>query len=317
MKNFNKKILMSVLTLVLTVIALGTTTFAWFSLSTVSKINHIEGTVTGGDGLELRLVGTNAEGESVETDWKANLSKGDVEAFIDNLFGGQKFDAVTTTNPTGTFTKMGTNDDGDMVLGTATTANVDYMEFTIDFRSQAPGNVVLSNIELDGTAFDYPITGGEYLQYQGQTADGKLLVHTNPAYAARVSFDGVVIEHNEEDFDGVTVSGNHAGQTTGVVHGQYSFLTKSKGIILRDGAVEIEDPTAFDIASTTMHDEISETDGAGDTTYVVETALAGSGTLYEGSLVVRIWIEGWDADAYDSIFRGTLVVSMEFMKLVE
>ena len=53
MKKTTKRMIISVLTLVLTVAALGTTTFAWFSLSTTSQISNISGQVTGGEGLEI------------------------------------------------------------------------------------------------------------------------------------------------------------------------------------------------------------------------------------------------------------------------
>jgi len=37
-----------------------------------------------------------------------------------------------------------------------------------------------------------------------------------------------------------------------------------------------------------------------------------AGANYYGSVVVRIWIEGWDANAYNAILGGTISTSMEF-----
>ena len=55
MKKLSRKLLISIFTLVITVLAVGASTFAWFALSTTSQVSNIGGKVTGGEGIEVRL----------------------------------------------------------------------------------------------------------------------------------------------------------------------------------------------------------------------------------------------------------------------
>src|SRR5690554_1319203 len=57
MKNLSKKAILSILSLVLTFVALGATTFAWFSLGTTAVVNPFEVQVKGSEGLEITLEG--------------------------------------------------------------------------------------------------------------------------------------------------------------------------------------------------------------------------------------------------------------------
>ncbi|MFA7377032.1 MAG: hypothetical protein WCZ13_05950, partial [Acholeplasmataceae bacterium] len=54
-----KKILLSVIAVVVTVAALGTSTFAWFTLSNRASVGTFEAEVTAGEGIEISLDGVN------------------------------------------------------------------------------------------------------------------------------------------------------------------------------------------------------------------------------------------------------------------
>src|SRR5690554_6169357 len=95
MKNSTKRIIMSVLTLVLTVVALGTTTFAWFSISNISTVSGVKASVQAGDGLEIQLVGS-----SYESNFKNSLVESDWNGFMAADAAGFEFAAVTYDNVT-------------------------------------------------------------------------------------------------------------------------------------------------------------------------------------------------------------------------
>ena len=35
-------------------------------------------------------------------------------------------------------------------------------------------------------------------------------------------------------------------------------------------------------------------------------------TYYEGKVTIRIWLEGWDADMFDGVFRDNLKIQLMF-----
>ena len=42
MRKFSNKMVLSILTLVLLVVALGTTTYAWFTVGNIAKVDHLQ-----------------------------------------------------------------------------------------------------------------------------------------------------------------------------------------------------------------------------------------------------------------------------------
>ena len=65
MSKLSRKLVLSVLTLVLSVVALGTTTFAWFALGQSATIDQFQLQATAGEGLEINF---NSKREIGSTD---------------------------------------------------------------------------------------------------------------------------------------------------------------------------------------------------------------------------------------------------------
>ena len=338
MKKISKRFIISVLTLVLTIVALGTNTFAWFSLSTTSKVSNIGGQVTAGDGLQIQFVGqywgrkdgeTEDKMQDFQTGWMSNINLYDFSTSTNSNF---KFDAVTTPNGYGDFTKMGQTNNGNLHLNAPAVANRDYLEFTINFRSQVAGTVNLTDLSFGGGTGEevFKPDSSPYLQADGST--GTLNVLTRAAYGARVSFvvgnpataeNTTVYQMDNEsnglhlDIDNGVVKGNHVTENKGVKVGQYSYLTDGLGLKIYDNAVEnaqILDPTTVTIASAKT---AVSTESGGTTTYHTSIELTKNSEAddYLGSTTVRIWIEGWDADSYDSIYKLLLLIDMTFKKV--
>ena len=59
MKNLTRKLMLSIVAIALVVIALGTSTFAWFTLSNKASVGQFNAEVTAGQGMELSLDGNN------------------------------------------------------------------------------------------------------------------------------------------------------------------------------------------------------------------------------------------------------------------
>lgn len=309
MKNSTKRILMSVLTLVLTVVALGTTTFAWFSIGNISTVTGVEANVQAGDGLEIQLKGT-----TYESDFKNNLVAADWNAFMAADAAGFKFAAVTSTDGVA-FRELAQRADGGLGLANLTgAANQKYLEFDINFRSLQPGYVNLTALSFGGGVQAWTPSGiTSYLQFAGQNT--ALPVDAFAKNAARISFTHTstqVFQEPELAYSNsdAKITGNHFQGATGVLHGQWDYLAK-RGVIIwnaaTDGAV-ISDPTTQSLFAA------KATNSATLSADVGNIALTPNGTYYEGTVTVRIWIEGWDADAYDSIFNTLLEVNLTFQK---
>lgn len=84
MRKMSKKIIVSVLTLVLTVVALGTTTYAWFTVGGTVAVEEFEMQVTSGVGLEIAYL--HSRGDFDLNDPKLNyvksISAEDLYAFL-------------------------------------------------------------------------------------------------------------------------------------------------------------------------------------------------------------------------------------------
>ncbi len=332
MKNTSKKIIVSVLTLVLTIIALGTTTFAWFSLSTVVQISDIHGEVTAGDGLEVRLVQVGFDEEdpeaNIQTGWYSSLSGDIVTDFIGQIFGANVFTAVTTSNLTD-FTRTADNGDGRLRLGEAATMNADYLRFVIQFRSQSGGDVVLTSLGLSGERETFVVDGGPYMQTPN-AAYSNNDVETSAVYAARVSFADVAYQYGQNTITaGALVSGNtFMEEDKPVEHGQWSYLNVSKGIYFvdedEDDPNADPDPIIANLAYGDLNDLVTLVEAFGHndlkvgddyrTTLALSPTGEGGMNAFFGEMTINIWMEGWDADTYDSIYSLKFEVRMTFEK---
>ena len=55
MTKMTRKLLLSIITVVLTVVALGTTTFAWFTLTNTAQIQEFEAKIIADSGIEIAI----------------------------------------------------------------------------------------------------------------------------------------------------------------------------------------------------------------------------------------------------------------------
>ncbi len=350
MIKLSRKVLISVFTLAVTILALGASTFAWFALSTTSQVTDIGGTVSGGGGMRIRLYqeiqipDPDNPGQTIpkviSTPWKSNLSESDVSTFIGDIKAAN-FEFKAVTSPEGTsFTKLDVTSDGKLRLGQTTVANADYLQFKIQFRSAAEGEVVLTNYDFNNSKNELKtivIDSGNYLQYSAGN-DGTVKtahpVETMAAYGARVSFEPTVgtgslptvYQHIATDPEGLTmvttgsdsvIKGNYVMEQSAVAVGQWSYLTEGLGTPIFNATGD----TAITLPTATIADAKTAVKDTNDV-YYTQITLANNPTATDdaikanfGEFTVRLWIEGWDADTYDVILDMPLFVSLEFKKL--
>src|SRR5690554_1359802 len=76
MSKLSKKLFLSVITLVFTVVAMVATTYAWFTIGDTATVGNVEGSVQGSEGLEIQFDGDDS-GE-----WYSNISKSKMDDFL-------------------------------------------------------------------------------------------------------------------------------------------------------------------------------------------------------------------------------------------
>lgn len=131
MKNANKRLLISIAALVISIALAATTTFAWFTMDTTPEINDIDLNVTAQDGLYISE--SNDEG-----DFYTNIT-------VKNE--SPDLDAVTVKDHTDLTQGFITIKDGTTVTEDAST---DYYSKTIYIRSQSQYNVHVNNVTITG-----------------------------------------------------------------------------------------------------------------------------------------------------------------------
>jgi hypothetical protein len=300
MRKLTNKLFISILTVAFAVIALGTTTFAWFTLSNTATVSPFNASVTAGEGIEVSLD---------ETNWYTTLSETVINAYlfdVSRYTTNFKLDLVTSTDGIA-FELL----DGTDVLPAARSK---YLQFTLYFRSfgaTAPSiywnsaTLTSTGIEWQPDApFNDSVAG---VQVALDSEESPVMRYA--ANATRIAVKGsaapVIYElasnfDIDEDLtgDGNTVLGARAvGAIDDLVDGAISYYTAKTGFPpendeLASVPATVTDPATLDSASL-----------------VTLTGVAGD---WEGSITVTIWVEGWDQNAFNAILKDVLTIGLVF-----
>ncbi|CDR30548.1 Uncharacterised protein [Acholeplasma oculi] len=304
MKSLTNKLVMSVLALVMTGVALSIGVYAWFTVNNTATIQAFEADVQTGEGFYVSLNGT---------DWKNTITTADLTTAVSSV----------------TFVAL-TSEDGVALTNLDTTAAAvgGYIEFDLLFvGSNALTSIELTNILLSSTTSSW-IPGVDVAGTRSAGAPNTAITEY-ASNAARVSFEDLftasavtVVEQASGALgDTLTTGANGNSLGMGTFAGNEAVLFYNA--IMDDAILETE----FDAAALVEPTLIPAGNGinaAVGTLYTNDTATSltfnvpGSvtgviGTNYKiGALTVRVWVEGWDQEAFNSILSGTLSVSFSF-----
>ncbi|MGD9605572.1 MAG: hypothetical protein AB7V00_05430, partial [Bacilli bacterium] len=279
MRKLTNKLFISILTVAFAVIALGTTTFAWFTLSNTATVSPFQASVTAGEGIEISLDGTN---------WYTTLSEALMETTLNT--STFKFDLVTTPDGT-TFTTLGGGD-----------ATGKYLSFTLYFRSfaDASPSIYWNGVTLTSTGKSWQPDVSFNDSEAGVTT--ALTTASSPVmrYAANsgrilVAGDSTSIYELPSDFnsqDNTVLGEKLVTEITGTEDGANAYYVAKKGTAPAGAAAAVIPATVTD--STLLNDAAI---------LVLDT---GSANAWSGTLTVSIWLEGWDPNAFNSILSDTL-----------
>jgi hypothetical protein len=335
MKKLTQKLVLSVITMALVVVALGTSTFAWFTLQNSATVGTFEAQVTAGEGIEISLgqgTATQTINYSTETAWYTAMPSSVIQSFIDSKYPSFSFDNVT-----GGTTGASFNDQ----LGDSVTSG--YISFTLYFRSRTASlPIALNNVVLGGDSAPWTVNSNVFThvndhQY-GIDPDGQVTYDTTmqvaASSAARVAVNGsepaVIVQapeavsstayttavYNSHDLPSVSYDITALAVGPNAV-GAASYERANGVTRTFTAAPVIADAITNAALPYTYNDGTNDLITNGRKVATIGTSLLDSSEYYGTSVTVTIWIEGWDADTFDAIFETMLTVSLGFTEYQE
>ncbi|MDY0210036.1 MAG: hypothetical protein RBQ91_01335 [Acholeplasma sp.] len=312
MKKLTQKLVLSVITMALVVVALGTSTFAWFTLQNSATLEAFSGQVTSGEGIEVSLGDfSGTQSISTSSSWVTVISTSQIQNRLSAMYvdgvNPLKFSDVTSPNGQNIFLKDGSTP-ADALSGK-------YVQFNLYFRSNTAKTITLTNVSFGETAaIDWPVDvafkGANNNATSAELTSGST-IKVAARQAARVSVfgsTGSTYELSESlgtTPETVLYNSNAAPAD--------SYLSGSE-FGAASYAIAKGNPVAY--VAETIAPTFTTATGNSIELVTLATPTGEFATLnadyYYGQVTVRVWIEGWDADAFDALFGTSLFVDLKF-----
>ncbi|MCD8562158.1 MAG: hypothetical protein LRY20_01605 [Acholeplasmataceae bacterium] len=306
MKSMTRKLLLSVMAVVLSVIALGTTTFAWFTITNVANVQPFNAEVISDEGIEI-AIGT---GTPMELEWKTTLTTQDIYDYIASVHTAGFFFNHLTSVDGRNFTTLGTS-------GPGVGSTEGLLELPLHFRSDSTSEINWTQVVLSGTTESFTTRVG-FTDSKGVAKPANSTYYVNAADAIRVSLSGnvasiltTVVYENPSSLTNTVLDARVAADFRGTqedvlgvptyigVNGAVNYFYRSNAMLPGGAdAVTVVD-TIQDVTLTKVLD-------------MTAGSLATAEREYYGTLTVRVWFEGWDAEAYNSLLGKTVTLSLRF-----
>ncbi|NLD26931.1 MAG: hypothetical protein GX661_06185 [Acholeplasmataceae bacterium] len=317
MTRFTRKLLFSIFSFTFFFSILGTVTYAWFSLSQLNRLNNLDINIVTGDEFQISLDGINFSKE---------ISTEDIERVI----GTQALLADVTSFDGETFVFGILNKDKTPV------ANVDYLSFTLYFRTTRPQKYVylVDNVS-DQVQYDQ-VRDGTYVVSQGidWRADCTFLNGPNPetdmvypgerktfyaSDAVRISFiEEKIVENPLDQRSGSELSkkifdlSGAPERGYGILFGELSYFNEKHNTDLLPPSTIPN--TIYHLTHFEEYNPRIAVNRNSEILEMIETDKKDeeNNTYYLGKVQVYVWIEGWDADCFNAIYNDSLRIRLKF-----
>lgn len=300
MNKMSRKLMVSILTLTFALLTLGTATFAWFTLTDTATISQFDATVMAGEGIEVSL------GEDNPNFFTAVPSEV-INAFLQGAEFAGDFRMKHITSADGINFK-------DLNGDPKTNPKQDgYIEFTLRFRSQQSGiNIYLApGSGLSGAAVDWiadtTFNNGQGTEVKPEDGSKPYYIANAARFSTTSTLRTLVYELPDEAYGATTNAdyGNTVLGTKPILNGSVHYYNQKRGLSsdpLNYTGINYEDAETV-TTITTFFDQLP----------ILElSTTAQPDGYYYGTVVVRIWIEGWDADCFDALYGASLKIDLQF-----
>lgn len=299
MNKITKKMLTAILSVTFSLVALGTVTFAWFTLTNITTIDSFDIDVSTTEGIEVAFGDKDEWFTEIDTQTMTDYLR---ETALNN-FDGLK--PVTSPDGVYFYTREDRNQENPLIDPVFD----GYVVFQLRFRSLIANTAIYLSPETvmsdpDGITWT---SDAQFTNSKGEEIKVGDKVTFYVANAARMSFDDgannlFVYElpdnsygdELDEKFGNYSHSDNplEEGKITPIANGAISYYNRKHSLNQLKDYEEIE----LAQANTSFL-------GANPIAFTSNTLTDG---YYETSITVRIWLEGWDADCMDPIVSGAI-----------
>ncbi|MFA7417988.1 MAG: hypothetical protein WCZ19_05535 [Acholeplasma sp.] len=304
MKTITNKLVMSVLALVLTGVALSVGVFAWFTVNNRANIDSFTGTVQTGEGF---YVSTDAQS------WVNEIDSATMQILAEDVI----FRAMTSEDGI-TFEEYNS-------LTALTAATDGFIEFTLYFAgSAALDQIQVSSLTLTGSQTSWipgRLVSGTRQASESLGANDPITDYVSNA--ARVSFEDILGTFTSVIFEQAdTVDGNSLGFDTYTTNEAILFYND----IMDTPIPEVDfDAAVLNTASTSkagtnltvpvasLVDLATFNALPGITADTTELSSIGGDDAAFGAITIRVWVEGFDQEAFNAILSGLLTVEFNFV----
>ena len=309
-----KKLYISLLTLILMFVTFGTVTFAWISLSTINNIEGLSLAASGGDELQISTDGIN---------FNSQLTAEELYQLFDNI------QLVDVTSIDGMYFETGgTRDKAEAI------PNEHYLSFDLWFQTTIrEHHVYLVNDVSDQVAYDTSATGtfvvsqgvrwtSKYDFWYGPNEEDIILKGEDDVYHVSDSIRISVIEikddqieydqRDKEDYQKIIYDpSGDALRGYGVPYGQYSYWI-ARTRYYKNLPTETQE-VSYRLTTIDPLNPYQALDNESLVAVLQETGTVNESgkSIYRGKVRINIWIEGWDADAFDAVEHDRLKIQLQ------
>jgi len=315
MRNM-KKIYFSIVSILFLIVVIGSVTFAAVRLASINNIDGLTLKASSGDELQLSIDGTN---------FFTNLSKDQ----IDQSAEGIKLYDVTSKDGIN-FRTGGLRGDG------VANPNEHYLSFDLWVRTTRNERVLfLINHISDQVRFNDNTQIGTYIVskgvawrnpipfFDGPDIEDYVQAGTIRTYharnAVRLSIVELVDDKNPNDLRNqndlrsfILDSSGNPERGYGALFGAYSYFFQ-KTLIFQDVPKEIP-IVSYRLSEMDPFNPYQALDNESLVATLIETNEVDEDgkTYYQAKIRVNLWVEGWDADAFDSIDKDRIQIQLQF-----
>ena len=326
MLNLRKKLLVSLFTLMLALVAVSTTTYAWFTMGADVSVSNIDLTVKGVEGLKVRVISVNG----VDTRGVNGLGSHSTDiVFADNYLSGVALEPMTlkeahptqddeegadynyTTLYTTTYSQKALSYNEVSPYGTKTEVKGNYLEIEFEFLGETESTTNLS-VYISSISFVIPedFSFSSDVQFNNGTSNVavgdslntvRLVNALRFAHSARANNTG---ENAQEDSYGGLAD--------------YKLIKTSKTTVSKTYAVDlgtwggasVKYFNAVNNCKIEAPQEYKEYYGFDEAVVTLKPSASYTGQV--GRATVRIWLEGWDSDCFNAIIKDKVQIAISF-----
>jgi hypothetical protein len=303
MNKITKKMFTAILSVTFSLVALGTVTFAWFTLTNVTTIDYFDVGVSTDTGIEVALGNKN--------EWFSDVPTDEINAYLSEILFDQGFKGLK--NVTSKDGKTFHNREDASYANELDAINGGFVEFNLRFRSLVSDQKIFLSPEttMTGNRIEW-VSDAIFTNGRGKQITVGQKVPYYVANAARLSVDdgdgeGEIFVYELPDGTlGDEIDLLEFGNTA-----HSSLEDKHKPI--SDGAVNYYNRkhSLNPISTNGVTLAPAKTSFLGAYPVAVIKEVNPETGYFETSVTVRIWIEGWDADAIDALLTSNSHISVK------